>query len=252
MCVEYLEKSETDFPFEIIVVDNDSHDQSIEYLREMQKEGRIRLVEAGSNLGYGKGNNLGVKNAKGEYVVIANPDIFVKKDTLQKLVDYADKNPEAGLIGPKLIYYNGEVQDSCRRHMSPFDLVIKRTWLRKLPGLKKRSRRYVMEDFDHNKTQEVELITGACFIMPRALFEKIGGFDPRYFLFMEDFDLCRKVVKAGKKVIYYPEAQAQHYHKRLSGGNIIWLFKQKVFWIHVGSAIKYFWKWRGEWRGVKK
>lgn len=246
MCVDHLEKtrSEAERFFQVIVVDNGSTDESIHYLREMDKEGRIKLIESGKNLGYGKGNNLGVANADGEYILIANPDIFVEPDTLQKLVTYADSHKEAGIIGPKLIYYNGVIQDSCRRHMSPFDLVIKRTFLRKLPFFKKRVEKYLMEDFDHSKTQEVDLITGACFLIPKKLYDKVGGFDERYFLFMEDFDLCRKVAREGKKIVYYPEAHAEHYHKRLSSGNIFWLLKQKVFWIHLSSAIKYFWKWR--------
>jgi hypothetical protein len=101
-----------------------------------------------------------------------------------------------------------------------------------------------MEDFDHSKTQEVELITGACMLIKKDFYDEIGGFDDRYFLFMEDFDLCKKVRAAGKKVVYYPEAIINHYHKRLSAGNIFKLVRKKVFWMHINSAIKYFWKWR--------
>lgn len=155
-----------------------------------------------------------------------------------------DAHPEVGVLGPKLVYPDGTVQDSCRRKMSFSDLVIKRTFLRKLPVLKKRVAKYTMEDFDHKTVREVDLLVGACFMIPREVYAKVGGFDKRYFLFMEDFDLCREIAKLGKKVVYFPELEVTHNHKRLSGGSIFQLLRKKVFWIHVSSALKYFWKWR--------
>lgn len=101
-----------------------------------------------------------------------------------------------------------------------------------------------MADFSHKNTQIVDLITGAFMMMPKKIFFLVGGFDKRYFLFMEDFDLCRKVQNAGYKVVYYPEAVAVHYHKRLSEGSFFKLIFNKISWYHLASAIKYFWKWR--------
>jgi len=244
MCVEAIESSKTDFEYEIIVVDNRSTDESIDSLRRMQKEGRIILIESPVNLGYGKGNNLGFQQVRGEFVIISNPDVFVKPDTMQTLLDHLETNPNIGMIAPRLGYFNGETQPSCRRHMTFFDLIIKRTWLRKLPSFKKRLKHYLMGDFSHTETQEVDLITGAYFMMRSSVYEKIGGFDPRYFLFMEDYDLCLKLHQADYKVVYYPKSEATHYHKRLSDGNIIWLLGRKVFWYHLISAFKYFWKWK--------
>lgn len=246
LCIEAIERSKTDFKFEIIVVDNDSHDESLEYLEQMHKKGQITLVHSGSNLGYGRANNLGAKYAKGKYLMVLNPDVSLEPDTMKKMVDYMDRHHETGILGPQLYFFNGQIQDSCRRFMRPFDLVIKRTGLSKIGFLKKRVDGYTMQDYDHKETREVDLVTGACFMIPKTVFEKVGGFDERYFLFMEDADLCRKVWHAGFSVVYYPEARALHYHKRLSGGNIFWLLKQRVFWIHLSSAIKYFWKWKGE------
>lgn len=246
MCVEAIEASRVSFPLEIIVVDNASQDESIEYLRRMAQEGRIRLIEAGANLGYGKGNNLGVQNAQGEYIVISNPDVFVREDTLQSMVDYLEAHPEIGVLGPRLRYYNGQVQESCRRHMTFTDLVIKRTFLKHIPRFKKRLDHYLMNDFDHDQVQEVDLIVGAYYLLRKKVYEEVGGFDPRYFLFMEDYDFCRKLHQSGYQVVYYPKAEAEHYHKRLSGGSLFWLLSRKIFWIHLSSAIKYFLKWKGK------
>lgn len=243
--VEALEKSKTGFQFEIIVVDNNSHDEeSLAFLTQADKDKRITLIRSPQNIGFGRGNNLGVQIAKGEYVFFHNPDITVHEDSLQKMVDYLVQNPDIGVLGPKLVYSSGKIQESCRRHMSFFDLVLNRTFLGKIPVFKKRLKKYLMEDFDHSKIQDVDLITGAAIMMPKKLFDHIKGFDPRYFLFLEDFDLCREVKKAGYRVVYYPEAEMNHYHKRLSQGHLLKVITKKIFWLHVSSALKYFWKWR--------
>lgn len=244
LCIEALKRSKCDFPFEIIVVDNDSRDESLDYLKEMHKKGEITLVHAGANLGYGRANNLGARYAKGKYLLVLNPDVSVEPDTLRKMVDYMDAHPGIGILGPQLYFFNGQIQDSCRRFMRPMDLVIKRTPLQRFKALKKRVDEYTMVDFDRRSVREVDLVTGACFMSPKAVFDKVGGFDERYFLFMEDADLCRKMREAGHKVVYFPGARVLHYHKRLSGGGLLRLLRQRVFWIHLNSAVKYFWKWR--------
>lgn len=245
MCVEAFYRGKMNFDFEFIAVDNGSTDPiSLGYLEKAEEKGLVRLIKSERNLGFGGGNNLGAKNAHGKYILILNPDIFVNEDSIQKMVDFMEENPDVGVLGPKLVYPDGTVQDSCRRNMTFSDLIIKRTFLRKLPVLKKRVEKYTMDDFDHSTVREVDLLVGACFIIPREVYEKVGGFDERYFLFMEDFDLCKEIKKSGKKVVYFPKVEVTHNHKRLSGGSIFGLLRKRVFWIHVGSAFKYFWKWR--------
>lgn len=246
LCIESLQRSETNFPFEIVVPDNGSRDESLDYLRDMHKKGEITLVEIGKNLGFGNGNNEGVKHAKGKYVLILNPDVGVEPDTIQKMTDYMEAHPDVGLLGPQLYFFNGQIQDSCRRFMRPMDLIIKRTPLRHLPLFDERIARYLMADYDKKKTQEVDFVTGACIMLPRKVFEEVGGFDPRYFMFMEDADLCRTLWSRVYKVVYFPSARALHYHKRLSGGNLFSLLTKRIFWMHITSAVRYFWKWRGK------
>lgn len=244
MCVESLRKSITNFEYEIIFIDNNSTDESITYLEKAEKQNLIRLIKSPKNLGFGCANNLGAKNAKGEYILIMNNDITVEPDLLQKMVDYMDHHHEIGILAPKLIYHSGQTQDSCRRLMSATDLIAKRTPIRFIPPFKKRCDHFLMKDFDHNQTQEVDLLVGAFLLMPKKVFDEVGGFDERYFLFMEDFDLCRSIRRKGYGIVYFPEVEAIHYHKRLSNGSILGQLTKKVFWIHALSAIKYFWKWQ--------
>ena len=205
LAVEALEKSKVNFPYEIIVVDNASHDEeSMGFLEQAHQEKRIVLIKSPVNLGFGRGNNLGVEYAKGRYVFFHNPDVTVQEDSLQKMVDYFEQHHDIGILGPKLMYSSGKIQESCRRNMKWTDLVFKRTFLGKLPFFRKRVKKYLMEDFD----------------------------------------LCRMVKKTGFRVVYYPDAVMMHYHKRLSGGSFFKMLTKKVFWLHVASAWKYFWKWK--------
>lgn len=245
LCVEALKNSETNFEFEIIFCDNNSQDHSVDYLKKAAKNKEIILVEPGENLGYGTGNNRAADKAIGKYILILNADITVEKDTLQKLANYLDAHKDVGMVAPKLMYHNGDIQPSCRRHFKFMDLFIKRTFLKNVWPFKKRYKKYLMKDYNHKNIEEVDLVTGAFMMMPKSVFDKVHGFDERYFLFMEDFDLCKKVQKAKYKVVYNPEAVAIHYHKRLSEGSFLSLVFSKISWLHLSSAIKYFWKWRG-------
>ncbi|MBI2464468.1 glycosyltransferase family 2 protein [Candidatus Peregrinibacteria bacterium] len=260
MCLEAIKKSQVNFPYEIIFVDNASSDESIAFLREAAEKKEIILIESPENLGYGSANNLGAKEANGTYLLFMNPDVSVNEDSLQNLVDFiesadsevfaadsiiANSRPEKiGILGPKIVYHNGQIQESCRRFMTFTDLVIKRTPLKYLPRFRKRLSRYIMSDFDHESTQEVDLIVGACFLFPKVVFEKLGCFDERFFLFMEDFDLCQKAHQAGYRVVYFPKTSVTHFHKRLSDGGLLSLPFKKVFWHHLMSSARYFWRWR--------
>ncbi len=247
LALEALEQSKTTFPFEVIFVDNasDPEDESVSFLRKAAKEKRVTLIESKKNIGFGAGNNLGIKKAQGEYILIHNPDTTVSDSSLQKMVSYLKNHSEIGLLGPKLIYSNGDIQESCRRFMTFTDLIIKRTPLKKFNPWKARLRKYLMHDFNHNKTQEVDLITGAMMLARKDfLWGELKGFDEWYFLFMEDFDLCQRTWKAGKSVVYFPEVEILHYHKRLSDGGILSQFCKRTFWLHLASSIKYFWRWR--------
>lgn len=245
LAVEALEKSKGDFDMEIIVVDNASSDpESTDFLKKAHEDKRLKLIALSKNVGFGKGNNVGADMAEGDFIFIHNPDVQVEENSIQQMIQYLGKHEDIGILGPQLVYSSGKVQESCRRHMSFFDLVLNRTFLGRLPVFRKRVQQYLMDDFDHSKIQDVDLLTGAAMMIPRSVWDEVGGFDERYFLFMEDFDLCREVKKHGYRVVYYPEAKLEHYQKRLSQGESFFrTLRKKVFWLHVSSAMKYFWKW---------
>ncbi len=257
-CVRALLGQTLGDAIEVIVVDNHSDTDSIGILRtQLPKDPRIRLVETKRNLGYGKGNNFGVRYATGEYLLIINPDNMMPSEALQKLALKMEKDPTIGILAPKLVFPSGTVRDSARAFPSFFDVFIKRTALRHLfPG---RIAAYTQQGSRGTQSggrgiarnaptspREVDWIAGACLLLRRSFFNELQGFDPRFFLFFEDIDLCRRTWAAGKRVVYDPTITVADREHRLSEGGVLTLLTKKTVWWHLASAVKYFWKWRGK------
>jgi len=241
-CVEALLKQTIAPDLEIIVVDNHSEDGSLEKLRQLLGPDKpVQILHTTKNLGYGKGNNFGAERARGEFILIINPDNILEPDGLMKMVKYLKENPDVGIIGPKLIFPNGTIRDSYRTFPTPIDLIIKRTFLRNI--FKKRMCRYLQWDKDPNEVRDTDWLVGACLFIKRNLYEELGGFDKRFFLFFEDIDICRRCWKLGKQVVYLPKASANDNERRLSAGGFFSFFTKRNTRIHVSSAIKYFMKW---------
>jgi GT2 family glycosyltransferase len=177
--------------FETIVVDNASADGSAEMVRREFPE--ARLIALDRNRGFAAGNNVALAEAAGRYLLLLNPDCVLPADALQKLVAFADSRPEAGLVGPKLVYPDGRLQYSCRRFptlkAAVFrDTVLGRLWPRaRAPGT------YLMADWDHNEVREVDWLSGAC-LLARA----------------EDVDWAFRMKAAGWRVLYTPEPVVTH------------------------------------------
>lgn len=244
-CVKAILESDLKAAYEIIVVDNDSDDGLEEFLKE--KFSSVRFVQTGKNLGMGAGNNVGIRAAQGEYIAILNPDIFVFPDSLPKLLDYLKMEPAAGLVAPKLLNPDRGLQYTCYRWHRFLTPLFRRTALARLPWAKKEVGRFLMSDWNHETTREVDWIQGSCWLIPKKIFDKVGLFDERFFMYFEDTDFCRRVCQAGYKIVYSADAEVIHLHRRQSAdggfGNI---FTNQLTRTHIKSWLKYMWKWRGE------
>ncbi len=228
---------------EVLIVDNHSQDDSIGIIRNtFGKEQRVRIIETSRNSGYGRGNNAGIMRAEGAFILIINPDNELEADGLEKMARVMEGDPTIGILGPQLVHQDGTIRDSFRTFPTFTDLFIKRTFLRHMfPG---RMRRYLQHDVNPELARDVDWLAGACLLMRRDLYERLGGFDPRFFLFFEDTDLCRRAHQAGMRVVYFPAAHARDRKHRLSEGGFLSFFTKKTVRIHLWSACKYFWKWR--------
>lgn len=218
------------FKYEIIIVDNNSQDGSVEMVRELYP--KVTLIANPKNTGHAHGNNIGIAAATGEHLLIMNTDIiFFSPVDICKIVDYLDHHPEVGLVGPRLRNADGTVQYSCFRPYSRFTPIFRRTPLGKLPAAKRDLENHLMVDFDHNELREVDWILGACIFVRRDILEQLGAFNESFFLYFADFELCDRLRNQGYKIIYYADVNIIHYHRRESA--------QRSIWGGLGSILNY-------------
>ncbi len=219
-----------------VVVDNGSSDETRDAVREM---GGI-YVRPGKNLGFGRGHNLALKQLAGvdaPYHLILNSDIMFDLDALDKLADVMESHPDVGLVMPKVLYPDGSHQYLCKLLPAPIDLVLRRF----LPGPWKRlaQRRiawFELRMLDYDAPAYVPSLSGCFMFTRRSVLEVVGGFDERFFLYMEDVDLCRRMLGISR-LLYWPGVTVEHVHQMGSYRS------RKLLFLHVRSAIQYFNKW---------
>lgn len=231
---------------EIIVVDNNPKARVVDEIKREFPE--VKVVLNSENIGFGRGMNTAAAVAEGRNFLIFNPDIAVVDDSIDKLVRFLDEHPEVGAVGPKLLSPDGLTQCSCYRFATPLTVLARRfPFAKRIPFLKKELERYLMSDFDHETTKEIEHILGASLLVRRTAWEKLGGFDPAYFMYFEDQDLCRRLWNHGWKVMYLPEAKMVHYHRRETAeGNFLAQLFNPLTKFQIKSALYYFKKFRNK------
>jgi len=220
--------------FEVIVVDNNSRDGSTELIKEMFPQ--VKLIASNENLGHHRGNNLGIKNASGRYILILNTDIAVMDDAFDKIYKFMEAHPEVALVGPRLRNPDGSIQMSCMRFPSTFVPIYRRTFLGRLPSVQRKIDEYLMADFDHQSTRPVDWILGACEMVRGSAIDRVGMMDEELFLYFGDVAWCKKFWQAGLPVYYFAGADIIHYHKRESAESGIF---SRIFWIHILDWLKY-------------
>lgn len=240
--LQHLQQTVSGLSYEIIVVDNDSRDGIEQMLSE--EFPTVRFIQTGSNIGFAKGNNTGMKEAKGEYIMILNPDIFVLPESVNSMVSYMKQHPEIGMLGPKLLNGDRTIQYSCRTFITPWTVLYRRTILGRTKAGKKHLQKYLMENDSHDQIKEVDWIMGACQLVRAKDLEKVGMYDGRFFLYVEDMEWCRRFWMNGLKVVYYPQASMIHLHEQ-SSATTLWGFLKwtPTVRMHINSYIKYWLKY---------
>ncbi len=241
-CLRGIERAHVKLDYEVLVVDNGSHDGSVEMLKENFPS--IPLIASPTNEGLSVAFNKAVRATQGKYILYINYDIAIFEGVLEKLVHYIDANPKIGILAPKLLNPDKSVQTSCYRFQSPIIPVLRRTPLGKFPRAQRYLRQYLMLDWNHDTVNTVDWILGAAMLIRRTALEQVGGMDERFFLYYEDTDLCRQMWEHGWQVVYYAPAQLIHFHQRTSAASpgLVSIFKWHTR-IHIMSGFKYFLKY---------
>lgn len=227
-CIKSL-KNQNYKNIEILLVDNNSKDKTLDKIKKFYS---VKIILNKRNEGFASACNKAILKSRGDYILIINPDVFVRKDTLGKLVNHLNKNNDVGIVGCKLINLDGSLQYSCRRfpHLPVHFLKML------FPKLKSVSS-YLMLDRDHSIVQEVDWLLGAFLFIRKRVFEQIGLLDQKFFIYFEDTDICHRAKEAGWKIIYYPHAIATHVYRQASHKIL-----SKEFFHHLRSMLIYYGK----------
>lgn len=212
-CLESLKKEAPGIN-DIVVIDNASGDDSIALLKKNRPD--VKRIASRTNVGFGRGVNWGITNARKPFILILNPDIILSPGSLQILWQEMNNQPRLGLIAPKLMLPDGNLQFSCCRFQTPDVVVFRRSWLGKTTLGQKRIDRFLMKEYDHQKPRDVDWVIGGCMLVRRQALEEIGLMDQRFFLYFEDMDWCRRFWHNGWRIRYEPRARMTHYYRRQS------------------------------------
>ncbi|MBI2459002.1 MAG: glycosyltransferase family 2 protein [Parcubacteria group bacterium] len=241
-CIKSIRQADwSDLTYEIIVVDNYSGDLTSHDLKPL---GEIKFIMNGRNIGLGAANNKGIKLAQGKYVVIMNPDTLAGKDVFIKLFNYLEGQPKTGVAGLKQFNLDQTVQDSCFRWPGLMTPLFRRTRLGRTGPGKKDLDRFLYKDYNKDRVRQVDWLLGSFLFCRASALRQIGLFDERFFLYLEDTDLCRRFWQGGWQVIYNPDAAIIHNHARQSA-RIAWykFFISSAAWHHLISWFRYLKKW---------
>jgi GT2 family glycosyltransferase len=210
LCVLSVESALQNIDSEIIVVDNNSSDESCEMMKS--RFPNVKLIRNNQNVGFPKGNNIGVAQAKGDYICILNPDTVVAEDTFEKAMAFAKKQNNLGIIGVKLIDGTGNFLPESKRGIpTPWVAFTKITGLYKLFPKSNGFNKYYAQHLSANQTGKVEILVGAFMFLKKELYEEVGGFDEACFMYSDDIDLSYMVLQKGKTNYYFHETTVIHY-----------------------------------------
>ncbi|OGI16400.1 MAG: hypothetical protein A3J63_01810 [Candidatus Moranbacteria bacterium RIFCSPHIGHO2_02_FULL_40_12b] len=244
LCIKSIRRNVKNVNYELIVTDSATEEETELMMRE--EFPGIKFFPSRINIGFQGMVKKSIEQSQGEYLLLLNNDIIVRENSVEAILEFMKKNPDVGIAGPQLLNFNDTLQYSCFRFYKPITILYRRTFLGKFSFAKKHLDWFLMKDYDHKKIKEVDWLMGSALLVSRKAVSKAGLMDPRFFMYMEDVDWCRRFWENGYKVIYYPEAKMYHYHGKASakGGFIGSLLFNKLTWIHINSAIKYFKKYK--------
>jgi GT2 family glycosyltransferase len=246
VCLDSIIRNVQGISYELIVADGQTEEDTELMMREEYPNVVFFAFE--KNVGFQALLKKGIEKSTGKYLLLLNGDIIVTENSVEKMLTFIKENPAVGILGPKLLNFNGSLQYSCFRFYRPITILYRRTILAKFPFSKKHIDWFLMKDFDHNHIKKVDWLMGSALMISRDALNKVGYMDPQFFMYMEDVDWCRRFWENDFEVVYYPQARMHHYHGKGSarGGVIRSLLFNKMTWVHISSGIKYFKKYAGK------
>jgi len=208
-CLESIRMMSSRHPVEVIVVDNASTDGTPDAISALYPE--VRLFRNEQNLGFARANNLGIAASKGDYVALVNSDVVVPPHCVDRMLDYLEQNPDIGLLGPRMLSPDGGLGQSVNRVPTIWNFLCAALALHQIAPTSRRFGGYGMLGYSYDRTEDVEVLTGWFWMVPRRALEQVGGLDERFFMYGEDLDWSYRFHKCGWRVVFYADAEALHY-----------------------------------------
>jgi N-acetylglucosaminyl-diphospho-decaprenol L-rhamnosyltransferase len=243
-CLRSIQDGTHKSSYEIIVSDNGSTDGSVEKIREHFP--RVRIVENRANLGFARGNNAGIREAQGDYVLILNPDTIVHEGSLDRWLDFADAHPEAGAFGCLVQNPDGSYQRSARPFPTIWRFAFAALGLHFLGSLLRQPVTDEYEGWEGNTQRAIDWQSGCCVLFRGELLRSLGGFDEQFFYQFEEVDLCRRARNTGAQILFTPTASITHL-----GGQSVSRFPVRFALEVCRNGYRYFYKHFGA-RGAKR
>ncbi len=244
-CLQSIYDQTNDVNFEVIVIDNASNDGSVDAIGAIFPQ--VQILRSTENMGFARANNFASKYAKGRYLLLLNPDTVVLDGAIQELYTFAQAQPGAGIYGGRTLFPDGSLNPaSCWRRQTPWSVFCYSTGL---TPLFRRNRFFDPESYgpwQRDTVREVDIVSGSFFLIEGSLWEQLGGFDPIFFMYGEDADLCLRARKMSATPIISPEAKITHYgsgSEKVRADKLVRLFRAKCqliqkhwqpVWVHFG------------------
>lgn len=208
-CLDSLFAQTGGFALEVIVVDNSSTDGSPEAVAS--RFPRVRLIRNSNNLGFAKANNLGISASSGRYVCLINSDVKLQPDCIRHLLEYCEAHPEAGIVGPRVIGGDGQLQRSCRGFPSVWNMFCRALALDVLFPQSKLFAGYSLYYWPQDSLRPVDILSGCFWLVRRQALARVGLLDESFFMYGEDMDWCKRFWSQGWQAVFVPSAEAIHY-----------------------------------------
>jgi GT2 family glycosyltransferase len=225
----------------VIVADNDSGEDYFNALRHCLSNSYVNVLSTKRNGGYGFGHNYAERNCPpSSFHLVMNADVLIHDGALNKMIDYMKKNPSISILAPKVLNPDGSLQYLNKREPTLLDFILRRIFigpLREISFVKKRLNYFEMRDIGYDNNYDLNRISGCFMLFDRTFFQKVNGFDENFFMYFEDFDLCRRISDVGGRISFISNVSITHYWERGSSKDL------KLFISLVKSMVIYFNKW---------
>ena len=208
-CIQSILLQRSAYPIEIIVVDNASSDGSPEGVRNSFPT--VKLICNQDNFGFAKGNNIGIRASKGEYLFLINSDVIVRENCFNNMIEYMEDHPEIGMLGPRIVDSNNRTQRSCMGYPSLPNILSRALALDSLFPKSKIFGGQLLTFWGHDQIRSVNVINGCFWMLRKPALTQVGLLDERFFIYGEDIDWCKRFNQCGWDVVFFPHAEATHY-----------------------------------------